>query len=104
MPHITLQLLEHNAQASGSSEDKIDFRGFLLGALRSVRWRQRTAHSRLSLSAAQAVTRRAHDGAPLCACPPCSIAGNPSTDETYDNEGRLMFWWSHGLISQDVKK
>jgi len=31
-------------------------------------------------------------------------AGNPSTDEEYDNEGRLMFWWSHGLISQDVKK
>ncbi|KAI7846201.1 hypothetical protein COHA_000271 [Chlorella ohadii] len=32
------------------------------------------------------------------------LLGNPSTDEEYDNEGRLMFWWSHGLISQDVKK
>ena len=34
---------------------------------------------------------------PLC-------AGNPSPDEEFDNEGRLTFWWSHGLISQDVKK
>lgn len=40
VPHITLQLLEHNAQASGSSDDKIDFHGFLLGgrcALHAVR-------------------------------------------------------------------
>ena len=36
MPHITLQLLEHNAQGAGSSRDKINFKGFLLGALYAV--------------------------------------------------------------------
>ncbi|PRW58008.1 serine carboxypeptidase-like 34 [Chlorella sorokiniana] len=60
VPHITLQLLEHAGQAMNSGEERIDFKGFLLG--------------------------------------------NPSTDEEYDNEGRLTFWWSHGLISQNVKK
>ncbi|PSC75722.1 serine carboxypeptidase-like 28 [Micractinium conductrix] len=32
------------------------------------------------------------------------LLGNPSTDPLYDNEGRLTYWWSHGLISQNVKK
>eukprot|EP00887_Chlorella_sp_A99_P001282 scaffold14.g1282.t1 len=30
------------------------------------------------------------------------LAGNPSTDPEYDGLGRLNYWWSHGLISQDV--
>lgn len=30
--------------------------------------------------------------------------GNPSTDSEYDNEGRLDYWWSHALISEDIRR
>jgi serine carboxypeptidase-like clade 2 len=32
------------------------------------------------------------------------LLGNPSTDPKYDNEGRVAYWHSHGLISEDVKQ
>lgn len=32
------------------------------------------------------------------------LLGNPSTDPVSDNEGRLVYWHSHGLISEDSKR
>lgn len=34
---------------------------------------------------------------PLC-------AGNAWTDPTIDNPGAVEFWWSHGMISFDVRE
>ena len=33
----------------------------------------------------------------------CVPTGNAWTDARYDNEGAVDFWWSHALISDDVR-